>query len=184
MALKDKIGEILDRLLEVAKTSREGAPYSQEFTQEILMLGPTLEVATVPLTWRTETEKFRNFRIVSEVAKKTLATAVILIADARCVEEETICAKLGIRPTSEIGVAEFQRQYVNIRRERFDGDAGNFPRDWYTELILVVAKGPTIPVMVRVAYYTVKGESIRWIDPPKKANYTEGYFNLLPDWWC
>ena len=186
MELKDRIGAILDKTLELAKTFRAEKPYSAEFSQTVIMLGPTLEVATVPMTWATEREKFQKFRILSETAKRSLATAIILIADARSVEEETICEKLGIRPVKEIGLEEFQRQYTKIRTERYDGDARNFPPDWYTDLIMTIAKGPTIPVMFRAAYYT-KGDrdSIKWLEPTEKQKSpTQELFNLIPDWWC
>jgi hypothetical protein len=155
MELKTVIGQMLDKTLELAKKQRAAIPYSQTdgFPQSVIVLGPNLEVATLPVLWSTEAEKYARFRAVSKAAKDTLASAVILISDTRWLEEETICEKLGIPPTKEIWLKPFQTLYRNAVTERFGGYLGNMPPDWYTDALITVAKGPTIPVMLRTALY-------------------------------
>ena len=185
MDLKITIGQMLDKTLQLAKQNREKIHYSNVdgFPQAILILGPALEVASLPARWRNEREKYQFMRVVREAAKRSLATAVILVSDTRWLEEETICEKFGIPPTHEIGLERFRELYQRAVTERFKGYVGNMPSDWYTEAIMTIAKGPTIPVMTRSAHYKQgPRDSIQWIEP--KYTHTKEIFNLLPDWWC
>ena len=57
------------------------------------------------------------------------------------------------------------------------------PAEWYSEAIVVAAKGPGIGSIMRAAHYE-KGanDTVKWLPDPHEP--TEIFFNLLPDWWC
>lgn len=186
---KEKIGRILDETMERAKINREHIPHSKSdgFAQAIIFIGPTFEVETVPGIWRNEQEKYSLMRAVSNMAKRRLAMVVILVADTRWVEGDKIAPLLGIPTLAETaGLEEWTKLYQREVTKRFKGYLGNMPPEWYSEALIVIAKGPGLGgPMARMARYE-KGpnDSIQWVQTPAGETYSDYHFNLLPDWWC
>jgi hypothetical protein len=186
MSLKEKITQIVEMQLELAKKNRERIPYSQTdaFANAVLLIGPTFEVACLPGLWRNEEEKYRFMGAVRKTAEASLSMAVVLITDTRWVEGDKIAPLLGIPTVEELGVEEWQTRYRRAVTEKFKGYVGNMPAEWYSEAVMVIAKGPGFGTIARSARYE-KGpnDSIKWLS----ENWTEmgvHHFNLLPDWWC
>lgn len=185
MELKNKIGDLLDKIMELAKKQREGVPYSHTDAVNpiILAIGPTLQPAIIPVKWRDEVEKRIMMRAVSKVAQEMLCTAVVLVSDVRWIQSDKIAPRLGIPTLEEVGLEQWQKLYSDALYKKFKGYVGNMPADWYSEAMMVIAKGPTIGTMERMAVYE-KGpnDSIKWLLEEK--NLSNSQFNLLPDWWC
>ena len=183
--LKEKIGLILDVTLERAKINRAQIPYSKvdAFPNAIILLGPSFEVAATPVTWRNEAEKYARMRVVSQTAKETLSMAVILVTDTRFTEADKVAPLMGLPKLDDVGLEKWSELYKQEMHKRFKGYAGNMPAEWYSEAIMVVAKGPGIGIITRSAEYE-KGEndSIKWVT--RHTSLQAQHFNLLPDWWC
>jgi hypothetical protein len=182
-----KIDELLDKLLMIAKDQRSAVPYSKVdgFAQALVFLGPNLEPAAHEARWRNESEKYALMRAVSEVAKKMLCQAVVLITDVRWVSNEKAEKMLGLPPLKEIGLEKWGELYKREVTKRYKGYLGNAPPELYNEAIMVIMKGPRLKgVPTRTAQYE-KGpnDSIRWL-PKIDVEGETTHFNLLPDWWC
>lgn len=182
--LTAKINGLLQKLMLAAQLQRSKIPYSEidSFTNMLVFLGPNLEPATQSITWANENEKYAKMRAVSRVAKEMFCTAVILISDTRWVEDQKIAPLLGIPTAEEVGGERFQELYSKAIAERFKGYVGNMPPEWYSEAIIVVAKGPTCGILSQFAPYE-KGpnDGIHWLK--SDAKIAQQRFNLLPDWW-
>ena len=183
--LQEKIGQMLDVTLERAKIERERVPYSRSdgFPQAILFLGPMFEVASIPAMWGNENEKYRLMGAVSETAKRTMSMAVILVTDTRWVESDKIAPLMGLPKPEDVGIEKWQDLYTAALKKKFNSYAGNMPPEWYSEALMVVAKGPGVGVIHRVAHYE-KGanDSIKWV--PASVTPDAVTMNLIPDWWC
>lgn len=184
---EEKIDEILDAMMLIAKQRRAEIPYSKtdSFPQQLLFLGPNLEVGTVPITWCDESEKYTKMRAVSQVAQEMFCQAVILITDVRWVESVKASKLLGLPQLEEVGLEKWQKLYRREITKRYEGYLGNAPAELYSEAVMAVMKGPKLKgIPTRFAVYE-KGEndSIRWL-PKKKVSESTMSFNLLPDWWC
>ena len=184
---QEKIDELMDDMLKIAKTIRATIPYSRTdaFPQTVIMLGPELQPATVPITWKSEPEKYMKMRAVSETAMEMFCQAVILISDVRWVETEKAEKLLGLPPLAEVGLEKWGEMYKREITTRYKGYLGNAPAELYTEAIIAVMKGPRLnQIPMRAAPYQ-KGDrdSIHWL-PSKNTTYGPLHFNLLPDWWC
>lgn len=184
--LKEAIDKLLDDLLNHAKQQREAIPYSRTdgFPQAMIALGPNLEASVMDATWKNESEKRRLMRAVSETAKQMLCTAVVLMVDTRWVDGNKISPLLGLPKPDEVGIEEWSKLYSRAVQEKFGGYLGNMPSHYYSEAIIVIAKGPVIGTMARTAPYE-KGDKddIRWLDW-KDFSVKTHHFNMLPDWWC
>jgi hypothetical protein len=185
--LREKIDSVLEGVLIRAKKQREEIPYSRTdgFPIIVIVIGPNFEVATLPMTWTDEAEKYARMAEVSQVAKKTFATAVVLITDTRWVEGDKISRLLGIPTLKEAGGLEkWQPLYRRAVQQKFKGYLGNMPPEWYSEAIVAIAKGPVVGTITRSAHYE-KGDNdrIRWCDGHNLEEFRTD-FNLLPDWWC
>jgi hypothetical protein len=182
----EKIKELLNGLLLNAKHIRAGIPYSKidSFPNVVIMFGPNLEPATLPITWKGEGEKYAKMEAVSKVAGKTFAQAVALISDTRWVDEDRAVKILGIPPSAESGVEAFQDNYKRVVSERYRGYLGNAPRELYKEAVMIAMKGPRIGGIrtLSAPYEEGPKDTIRWTEPPKEIQTV--HFNLLPDWWC
>lgn len=185
---QQKINELLDGLMMTARRQREDIPYSKTdaFPQTIVLLGPNFEVATVPVQWSREPEKYAKMRAVSKVAQTMMCQAVVLITDVRWVAHTKAEKMLGLPSLEEIGLEKWGELYKREVMKRYDGYLGNAPPELYEEAIIVVMKGPRLnQIPMRTAQYE-KGpnDSIHWV--PRKKSETQGasHFDLLPDWWC
>jgi hypothetical protein len=188
MELNQTADNLLNALILKAKDQRMKIPYSQEegFTQSVLAIGQNFDVATLPVTWRNEAEKYHVMRVVSDVAKDALCRAIILISDVRWTQSNEVQDFLGIKPVEEIGHQEWQKQYRRILTAKFDGQLKNLPRRCWHEAIVVVMKGPEFKgkIPMRMARYERgHGDTIHWLPQLKDEEYGAAEFNLLPDWW-
>lgn len=184
---QEKIDELMDEMMRIAKTIRAGIPYSRTdgFPQAVVFLGPNLEPASTPITWRTEPEKYAKMRAVSKTAMDMFCQAVILITDVRWVENAKAEKMLGLPPLAEVGLEKWGEMYKREVTTRYGGYLGNAPAELYTEAIIAIMKGPKLnQIPMRTAPYQ-KGDrdSIHWL-PSKNTSYGTLHFNLLPDWWC
>jgi hypothetical protein len=182
----EKAREILNVLMLEAKRQRANIPFSRtdSFPQAVVLLGPNLEPASMPVTWHNEDEKYRKMAAVSKTARDMLCQAVALVSDTRWVEEANAVKVLGIPPSLESGIEAFQENYKRVMRERFGGYLGNAPRELYTEAIMVAMKGPRLngPQVIFAPYDKGPNDSIHWLKP--STDLGTHHFNLLPDWWC
>ena len=182
----EKVRQMLNILLLEAKRQRSNIPYSRvdDLAQAIVVLGPNLEVSSLPVTWRDEREKYAKFKAVSKAAQETFAQAVCLITDVRWVEDKRASEMLGIPPLEEVGIEAFGQNYKRVVTERFGGYLGNAPRGLYSEAIIIIMKGPRLggPQMLSAPYEEGPNDTIRWLKQPVETKAHN--FNLLPDWWC
>lgn len=184
---QEKIDELLDTLMLVAKQQRAKIPHSNVdgFAQAIVFLGPNLEPASHPITWRDEREKYAKMRAVSRVAQEMFCQAIVLITDVRWVSNEKAEKFLGLPKLEEVGLDKWGDLYKREITKRYKGYVGNAPAELYSEAIMVIMKGPRLKgVPTRTAQYE-KGpnDSIRWLPKADVVGETMR-FNLLPDWWC
>lgn len=185
MGVELKVEQILDELLEAAKWRRASIPYSENegMEQMVVFVGPEGEIASQSLTWNDEREKYAKMRAVSEIAKKTLTVAIVMISDTRFTKSDKFGEYFHLPPISEIGFEQWQKEYKTILNGIYGGLIKNLPRELWTEAVLTVIKGPQIPCQSRMAAYTEgPNDSIQFIETADmKSDGTK--FNLLPDWW-
>jgi hypothetical protein len=184
---EEKIGLMLDRFIAIAKDQRNRIPYSKDehFPSLVILLGPFGEMTTIPAQWSTNGEKYRFFKAVSYTAQKTLTTAVALISDSRSVKgDDKFSAFIGIEPIEKIGLEAWREAYNRILNARYAGEVKNLPREFWTDSICVVMKGPGIKPVARLQNYGPgPNDSIAWGEQSTQKDNTL-HFNLLPDWWC
>jgi hypothetical protein len=182
---QEKIDGILEILLKEAKRTRAAIPYSKEdaMAQAVILIGPHLEIETIPIGWRNEQEKYARMRIISDIAKELFCTAACLVSDTRWVHSDDIGPYLGIPPIAEIGVEAWSKQYGHILKEKYGEEVKNLPRHLWSEAVVVVMKGPRLngPHFRAARYECGPNDTIRWLPT---ANEGVQHFNLLPDWWC
>jgi hypothetical protein len=184
---EERIGLMLDRFLDIAKDQRSRIPYSKDehFPSLVILLGPFNEMTTIPAHWSNDTEKQRYFKAVSYAAQKTLTAAVALISDTRSVKgDDKFSAFLGIPTLEEMGIEAWHEEYTRIMHQRFKGEVKNLPREYWTDSVLVVMKGPGIKPVARMQNYGPgPNDSILWGEQSTERDRCH-HFNLLPDWWC
>lgn len=177
---------ILDKLLVVAKAQRASIPYSKDegMPLTLVVIGPTGEVETVPITWRSEREKYAKMKAVSETAKETFCSAVVMISDAQWTNSQEFSAYFHLPPISEIGLEGYKKEYTTIVNGIYGGLIKNLPRELWTEAVVLAIKGPRIPCTLRMAPY-IEGphDSIQFVETKDKLSMDTVAFNLLPDWW-
>lgn len=185
---EEKIQELLKKMADIGKDARNRVAYSNTdgVAQVVIMLGPNLEPATIPMTWKNEKEKWAKMRAISEVAKDTFCQAVVLIIDTRWIDEDGIRRLCNIPPIEEMGLKAFQEAYHKVLKEKYKGYLGNVPPQYWQEAICVLMKGPRVGTRSLMLFYT-KGfdDKVRWLKEEEKpmGKVTEIQFNLIPAWW-
>ncbi len=182
--LNAKLDAVLKKAMIGAQMQREKIPYSEKdgFPHMLIFLGPNFEMKYAPVGWDSDRRKKLVMRAVSELAKQMFCTAVILISDARWADSRKIGPVLGLPTVEEVGLNEYTRRYVDALDQRFGGYMGNMPPEYFSEAVVVVAKGPRFGVKMEWAQYE-RGENdgIKWITNDYEMGLQS--FNLLPDWW-
>lgn len=185
MGLTIHAEQILDELLEVAKMRRASIPYSQNEGMEnkIVFVGPHGEVESASIVWNDDREKHIKMRAVSKVAQEMLCSAVVMISDTRWTDSTKFGEYFHLPPIKEIGPEKWQKEYLTILGGVYGGSIKNLPREVWMEAILVVIKGPRLPIQSRMAPY-IEGpnDSIQFVERAE-LNHDLTHWNLLPDWW-
>jgi hypothetical protein len=180
------IHDMMDALLEKAKATRESYQYSgdEKFVQVAVLIKPDLEPVVMPLAFRNEAEKRKNMRALSLTARLVKAPAVLMVSETRWAHSDKLIPLLGLSPITDHASAEkFEDDYVRILREKYNGELKNLPRECWSEAVVVVAKGPELPVVTRFAPYEEgPGDSIRWLPEDVLTDKAEQW-PMLPDWW-
>jgi hypothetical protein len=183
----EKVRELMNALLLKAKQNRAAIPYSKTdaFPNAVVFLGPNLEPASTPITWRDEREKYAKMEAVSKTARDMFCQAVALISDSRWVEEANAVKVLGIPSREEVGMDKYLENYRRVITERYGGYLGNAPKELFTEAIMIAMKGPRMngPQVVSAPYDKGPNDSIHWL-PALTVSRMTHHFDLLPDWWC
>jgi hypothetical protein len=113
------MGHMLDELMKNAKQQRSKIPYSHDetFPITVIVLGPNLEVGTMPMTWSDNREKYLKMKAVSAAAKEMNAHAVTLITDTRWTESDDFAAHFKI-PDAEARKLHIEADDLELPEEK------------------------------------------------------------------
>ncbi len=179
------IDDLMEALLQKAKQRRESYGYSgdEKFVQVAVLIKPDLEPVAMPVPFTNESEKRRSMWALAATARITRAPAVLLITDARWAQSDKLIPALGLPVIDgQESLDKFQEEYHRILKEKYDGQIKNLPRECWSEAVLVVAKGPDLKPIARLAPYEEgPGDSIRWLPEDLPEGIQE--WPMLEDWW-
>ena len=149
------------------------------FKMRVKIVGPSAQIAHLPVTWANEHEKRIAMWLVSRVAKRTFSQAVIVATDARFVNVPGFCKRFGIAESTATNFEAFELERRRIMKG-VDFYMGNLPADCYDDNLLVMVKGPRIARMMATKYAIVKGVAIFEQVEDKGEKIT---IEMIPEWW-
>jgi hypothetical protein len=149
------------------------------FKMRVKIVGPSAQIAHMPVTWANEDEKRRAMLAVSHTAKLTLSQAVIITTDARFVNVPGFCKRFGIAESTATNFEAFELERRRIMKG-FDFYMGNLPADCYDDNLLVMVKGPRIARMMSTKYAIVEGVAVFEQVEDKGEKIT---IEMIPEWW-
>jgi hypothetical protein len=105
--------------------------------------------------------------------------AALYQSDTWQVDGQKITTYFGLSET--LSFEEYEKEYIRILNEKFEGTAANLPPELMTEGIYTGIKGPQImPVSFITPYVRDKDGALEFKDTKEVEG---GISNLLPDWW-
>jgi hypothetical protein len=105
--------------------------------------------------------------------------AALFQSDTWQVDGQKITTYFGLSET--LSFEEYEKEYIRILNEKFEGTAANLPPELMTEGIYTGIKGPQImPVSFITPYVRDKDGALEFKDTKEVEG---GISNLLPDWW-
>jgi hypothetical protein len=177
--------QMLDRMLELAKTERAHFKYSgdEKFGPTAVVVGSDSSIESFPLNFRDEDEKQKMGRSIATIALGRRAFAVVLISDTRWINSDRLTEHFRMKPVAEIGIEQFRRDYHKILAAH-GGQIKNFPRSVWNEAVVVAVKGPTIDTAIRMANY-IEGpdDTVEYAYVEDQTPPFGGELELIPDWW-
>jgi hypothetical protein len=121
---------------------------------------------------------------LSATARITKAPAVLMISDCRWAHSDKLVPVMGLPSIEKDGIEKFQDEYHRVLAAKYGGQIKNLPHECWSEALVVVAKGPELPVTTRHAPYEEgPGDSIRWLPPDAMPTPGVELWPMLPDWW-
>ena len=177
---QEKAEEILHRLMEKAKANKEALGYHASFPQAIVVIGPQMQIATLPGKWRTPQEKADRMQAVAAAARSEGALAVYLINDCCYAPMEKVNNYYGF--PKDLSWQEWERRWLEVKGDKFMHE---MPRAIWEEALLVTVKGPALtPRTVTAKYRESVADMICWMGEPEyDSPELQTHCLILPDWW-
>jgi len=116
---------------------------------------------------------------VTALFRRVMLPAVLIQSDTWQVDGSKFATFFGLSET--ISFEEYEKEYIRILNEKFEGTAANLPQELMTEGIVTSIKGPKImPISFLTPYERDKEGALEF----KETKEIEGAsISLLPDWW-
>jgi hypothetical protein len=177
---------LLHGMMETAKSIRSQHKYSEdEAMMPVCLIVGQGEVMVVATAWKNEDEKWAMMKAVSNVARLHKARIVGLATDTRWIKSDKLCSYYNVPPPEKQNIEDFKKWYMGMLRS-VGGSVKGFPREVWSEAVMVAAKGPEIGTVVKLANYTEgPNDTVLFqadiIDDPSRTY--EHDLRLLPEWW-
>lgn len=173
---------MMQMLLDNAKKIREGYKYSEDEKMLPFAFIFADGLTMMALHWKDNKEKYRMAAAANALARQKHATSLSFVTDSRWVEGKNFSEYFRLDPPEKMGTEKFQREYHRILAA-YGGEVKNFPREIWSEAVVVFTNGPDFPLTVQMAAY-VEGpnDTIQWVDKPIPRG-DSFKSDLLTDWW-
>jgi len=105
--------------------------------------------------------------------------AALVQSDAMAVDGAKFAKYFGL--TEKLSIREYEKEYIRILTERFDGTMANLPRALWTDALVTSIKGPQIMPVNFMTFYEKNAKGKIEFGPTKENPAAE--VNFVPDWW-
>lgn len=191
MIEREKVQELMETMMQVARLIRERCGYSEAketFMPVAIVVGGNEGVQVVATPHRNAAEKHVVMQTVAEIARDVQSPLVVLVQDARAVKPVEFGQYYGLPLPGDktVDVEEYTRRYHEVLRQH-DGCLGNCHPSTWQDVLMVVSKSPVMPIQMRhLRYREGVGDTVVWQKEEVMEDGQGGlqlWLKMLPDWW-
>lgn len=117
--------------------------------------------------------------MVPKMFREVCLPAALIQSDSWSVHGPRFRAYFGLPVVSSL--EQYEKSYLRILKEKFDGTAANLPPEVMSEAILTSIKGPQVMPFIFLTPY--KKDAAAHVTFESTKEQAVPWFNLLPDWW-
>jgi len=168
----------MEVLMDRAKDIRAEYKFSEDEKMMPMALINADEMTIVAMQWKDNAEKYKMARAIGNMAKMQNAKSLSFVTDGRAAKRKPFAEYFKI--PDDISFESYHALYNQILRDH-GGELKCLPRDLWTDILIVMTNGPTVPLIVQTQAY-VEGEN----DTVKFTEMTTARHmksDLLTDWW-
>ena len=114
-----------------------------------------------------------------EIFSEIHLPAALVQSDAMAVDGSKFAKYFGL--AEKIPFKEYEKEYIRILAERFDGTVANLPRELWVDALVTSIKGPQIMPANFMTFYEKNAKGKIEFAPTEER--PAAAVNFLPDWW-